>query len=74
VSATVLRKATWRASKPSSSWPSSFSTPCGARDAVIACWWHIERGGKMLWAVGGAKSSAQLGITTAQLPIVVAGW
>ena len=33
------------------------------RDALIAYWRHIERGGKMFWAVAGAMSSAQLGIT-----------
>lgn len=35
------------------------------RDATIAYWRHIEKGGKMFWAVGGAMSSAQLGITLA---------
>jgi deoxyhypusine synthase len=35
------------------------------RDATIAYWKHIEKGGKMFWAVGGAMSSAQLGITLA---------
>src|SRR5271154_5359824 len=35
------------------------------RDALIAYWRHIERGGKMFWAVAGAMSSAQLGITLA---------
>ncbi len=35
------------------------------RDALIAYWRHIEKGGKMFWAVAGAMSSAQLGITLA---------
>lgn len=35
------------------------------RDALIAYWRHIEKGGKMFWAVGGAMSSAQMGITLA---------
>lgn len=35
------------------------------KDATIAYWRHIEKGGKMLWAVAGAMSSAQLGITMA---------
>lgn len=35
------------------------------KDATIAYWRHIEKGGKMFWAVGGAMSSAQLGITMA---------
>jgi deoxyhypusine synthase len=35
------------------------------RDALIAYWRHIERGGRMFWAVAGAMSSAQLGITLA---------
>ncbi|MCS6771338.1 MAG: deoxyhypusine synthase family protein [Kiritimatiellae bacterium] len=35
------------------------------RDAMLAYWRHIERGGTMLWAVAGAMSSAQLGITLA---------
>lgn len=35
------------------------------RDALIAYWQHIEQGGKMFWAVAGAMSSAQLGITLA---------
>jgi deoxyhypusine synthase len=41
------------------------------RDAVIAYWTHIESGGKMLWALAGAMSSAQLGITLA--PAIRAG-
>jgi deoxyhypusine synthase len=35
------------------------------RDALVAHVDHLERGGKMLWAVAGAMSSAQLGITLA---------
>jgi deoxyhypusine synthase len=35
------------------------------RNALIAYWRHIEKGGKMFWAVAGAMSSAQLGITLA---------
>ena len=35
------------------------------RNALIAYWRHIEKGGKMFWAVAGAMSSAQLGITIA---------
>src|SRR3989338_11506347 len=35
------------------------------RDALISYWQHIEKGGKMLWAVAGAMSSAQMGITMA---------
>jgi len=41
------------------------------RDATIAYWRHIENGGKMFWAVAGAMSSAQLGITLA--PAIRAG-
>lgn len=41
------------------------------KDATIAYWRHIERGGKMFWAVGGAMSSAQMGITMA--PAIRAG-
>lgn len=41
------------------------------RDALIAYWRHIESGGKMFWAVAGAMSSAQLGITLA--PAIRAG-
>ena len=41
------------------------------RDALIAYWRHIERGGRMFWAVAGAMSSAQLGITMA--PAIRAG-
>ena len=35
------------------------------KDALIAYHRHIESGGKMFWAVAGAMSSAQLGITMA---------
>lgn len=35
------------------------------RDALIAYWKHIEKGGKMFWTLAGAMSSAQLGITLA---------
>jgi deoxyhypusine synthase len=41
------------------------------RDATIAYWKHVEGGGKMYWAVAGAMSSAQLGITLA--PAIRAG-
>jgi deoxyhypusine synthase len=41
------------------------------RDALIAYWKHVEGGGKMFWAVAGAMSSAQLGITLA--PAIRAG-
>ena len=41
------------------------------RDALIAYWDHIERGGKMFWAMAGAMSSAQLGVTLA--PAIRAG-
>ena len=41
------------------------------RDALIAYQKHIEGGGKMFWAVAGAMSSAQLGITLA--PAIRAG-
>ena len=41
------------------------------RDALLAYWRHIEGGGKMFWAVAGAMSSAQLGITIA--PAIRAG-
>ena len=41
------------------------------RDATIAYWRHVEKGGKMFWAVAGAMSSAQLGITLA--PAIRAG-
>jgi deoxyhypusine synthase len=35
------------------------------RDALIAYWKHIDEGGRMFWAMAGAMSSAQLGITLA---------
>jgi deoxyhypusine synthase len=35
------------------------------KDALISYWRHIEKGGKMFWAIAGAMSSAQLGITLA---------
>lgn len=35
------------------------------KDATLAYWRHIEGGGKMFWAIAGAMSSAQLGITLA---------
>ena len=35
------------------------------RDALFAYWDHISAGGKMFWAIAGAMSSAQLGITLA---------
>lgn len=41
------------------------------RDALVAYWRHVESGGKMFWAVAGAMSSAQLGITLA--PAIRAG-
>ena len=41
------------------------------RDALLAYWRHIDRGGKMFWAVAGAMSSAQMGITMA--PAIRAG-
>jgi len=41
------------------------------RDALLAYQQHIESGGKMFWAVAGAMSSAQLGITLA--PAIRAG-
>ncbi len=41
------------------------------RDALLAYQRHMEAGGKMFWAVAGAMSSAQLGITLA--PAIRAG-
>ncbi len=41
------------------------------RDALFAYWDHIRAGGRMYWAVAGAMSSAQLGITLA--PAIRAG-
>lgn len=35
------------------------------RDALIAYWQHLEKGGKMFFTMAGAMSSAQLGITVA---------
>ncbi len=42
-----------------------------AQDALLAYWKHIQGGGRMYWAVAGAMSSAQLGITLA--PAIRAG-
>jgi deoxyhypusine synthase len=41
------------------------------RDALLAYWAHIDRGGKMYWTLAGAMSSAQLGLTLA--PAIRAG-
>lgn len=41
------------------------------KDALAAYHKHLEKGGKMFWAVAGAMSSAQLGITMA--PAIRAG-
>jgi len=41
------------------------------RDALYAYWDHVGSGGKMYWAVAGAMSSAQLGISLA--PAIRAG-
>jgi deoxyhypusine synthase len=41
------------------------------KDAMLAYWRHVRAGGKMFWAVAGAMSSAQLGITMA--PAIRAG-
>ncbi len=41
------------------------------RDALLAYWRHVEGGGRMFWAVAGAMSSAQLGVTMA--PAIRAG-
>jgi deoxyhypusine synthase len=41
------------------------------RDATLAYWKHIQGGGRMFWAVAGAMSSAQLGISLA--PAIRAG-
>jgi deoxyhypusine synthase len=41
------------------------------RDALLAYWTHIQAGGRMFWAVAGAMSSAQLGISLA--PAIRAG-
>jgi deoxyhypusine synthase len=41
------------------------------RDALFAYWEHIRKGGRMYWAMAGAMSSAQLGISLA--PAIRAG-
>ncbi|MFO1078312.1 MAG: deoxyhypusine synthase family protein [Planctomycetota bacterium] len=41
------------------------------RDAMFAYWDHVQKGGRMFWAMAGAMSSAQLGITLA--PAIRAG-
>jgi deoxyhypusine synthase len=41
------------------------------RDATFAYWDHVRTGGRMYWAMAGAMSSAQLGITLA--PAIRAG-
>ena len=41
------------------------------KDALVAYWQHVEKGGKMFWTVAGAMSSAQMGITMA--PAIRAG-
>src|SRR3984957_19118155 len=41
------------------------------RDAIIAYWNHVQDGGRMFWAMAGAMSSAQLGVTLA--PAIRAG-
>lgn len=41
------------------------------RDALLAYWGHMERGGRMFWTLAGAMSSAQLGITLS--PAIRAG-
>jgi deoxyhypusine synthase len=41
------------------------------RDALVAYWRHVEGGGRMFWAIAGAMSSAQMGITLA--PAIRAG-
>ncbi|MBL8748950.1 MAG: deoxyhypusine synthase family protein [Planctomycetes bacterium] len=41
------------------------------RDALFAYWDHVQKGGRMYWAMAGAMSSAQLGITLA--PAIRAG-
>ncbi len=41
------------------------------RDALYAYWDHVSQGGRMFWAVAGAMSSAQLGISLA--PAIRAG-
>ena len=65
----------WRptTSRSSSSSSRTTRTSTRARRATrsLAYWRHVERGGKMFWAVAGAMSSAQLGITLA--PAIRAG-
>ena len=41
------------------------------RDALLGYWKHVQAGGRMYWAMAGAMSSAQLGITLA--PAIRAG-
>ena len=41
------------------------------RDATLSYWQHVQAGGKMFWAVAGAMSSAQLGLSLA--PAIRAG-
>lgn len=41
------------------------------RDALLAYWRHVQSGGRMFWAMAGAMSSAQLGISLA--PAIRAG-
>ncbi len=41
------------------------------RDALLAYWRHRQAGGRMLWSIAGAMSSAQLGIVLA--PAIRAG-
>ncbi len=41
------------------------------RDATFAYWDHVRKGGRMYWAMAGAMSSAQLGISLA--PAIRAG-
>jgi deoxyhypusine synthase len=41
------------------------------RDALLSYWTHVQAGGRMFWAVAGAMSSAQLGISLA--PAIRAG-
>ena len=41
------------------------------RDALFAYWDHVQSGGRMYWAMAGAMSSAQLGISLA--PAIRAG-
>src|SRR5207244_6650445 len=48
-----------------------FRSSRALRDALVAYHRHVEASGKMFWAVAGAMSSAQLGITLA--PAIRAG-